>query len=373
MSTQPVLTGTREARSPHSPETPNIPQAPGRSAPRAIDPAIADAVRTGLTASPKWLPAWLFYDGEGSRLFERITQLPEYYLTRTERAIFTGYADGIVGAALRESHRVSAGSEAPQALAKLRIFELGAGSASKTGVLLAAAVRAQGQTDYLPIDVSATAMQAACSSLSQTLSGVTVHPQIANYVTEALHLPPHDGPTLALYIGSSIGNFAPAEAVSILRNVRHQLRAGDSILLGTDLVKDPATLEAAYCDSDGVTEAFNLNLLRRLNRELGAGFDLSTFRHVATFNRSESRIEMHLRSTRRQTVRIPSLGLTVPFEAGESIHTENSYKFTPESLARLMADSGYAVTSTWTDERNWFAVTLATVPASGANGHTPGI
>lgn len=321
--------------------------------------AVKDAVQAGLTASPKTLPAWLFYDAQGSRLFERITFLPEYYLTRTERAIFTGYADGIVAAAMA-AYRRTAGTQAKPD-ARLRLLELGAGTATKTGILLAAAVRLQGATEYLPIDVSAEAMEEACSSIARGQSSVTVFPQVANYVTDVLQIPAHDGPTLALYIGSSIGNFSQEEAVAVLRNLRAQLRPGDSLLLGTDLVKDPAVLEAAYCDEDSVTEAFNLNLLRRLNRELGAGFDLSAFRHMAVFNKTESRIEMHLRSTRRQTVRIAAMNRTIAFEPGETIHTENSYKFTEASIRNMLDQAGFTVTETWTDEKNWFAVTLATV------------
>jgi len=331
--------------------------------------ALGDAVFLGLTSSPKSLPAWLFYDAQGSRLFERITQTPEYYLTRTERAIFTGYADGILGAAFAAYHRTTGdGHIQPDGSGKLRILELGAGTATKTGILLSAAVRAQGATQYLPIDVSADAMQEACGSIARTQSAVTVVPQIANYVTDTLHIPSHNGPTLALYIGSSIGNFSPDEASAILRNLRAQLQPGDSLLLGTDLVKDPALLEAAYCDAGAVTEAFNLNLLQRLNRELDAGFDLSTFRHAAIFNASLSRIEMHLRSTARQTVRIPSLNLTVAFNVGETIHTENSYKFTSSSIRNLLTSAGFSLNKTWTDEKNWFAVTLATVQPG-----TPGL
>ncbi|WP_419805880.1 L-histidine N(alpha)-methyltransferase [Terriglobus sp.] len=332
---------------------------------RNIDPAVAAAVRSGLTASHKSLPAWLFYDAEGSRLFERITLLPEYYLTRTERAIFTAEADRIIAAAFTAWHQATGdGHITSDGAGKLRLLELGAGTATKTGILLAAAVRAQGETSYLPIDVSASAIAEACDSLAQTLPQVNIQPEIANYVTDVLGIPPHNGPTLALYIGSSVGNFAHAEAVAILRNLRAQLQAGDTLLLGTDLVKDTAALEAAYCDADGVTEAFNLNMLRRLHRELGASFDLSTFRHVASFNREASRIEMHLKSTRNQYVRIPALNLSVPFQVGETIHTENSYKFTRESIAGLLREGGFSVTQTFTDPQNYFAVTLSTVAAS---------
>jgi dimethylhistidine N-methyltransferase len=318
-----------------------------------VNEAVAAAAREGLSASPKWLPAWLFYDARGSRLFERITVLPEYYLTRTERAIFTGYADSIIETAV-SLH--PAGSTA-----KLRMLELGAGTASKTGILLDAAVRRQGEIDYLPIDVSETAIDEACGSIARTLQNVRVVPQVANYVTDALAIPPHDGPTLALYIGSSIGNFSPDEAIAVLRNLRAQLRPGDSLLLGTDLAKDPRRLIDAYNDSKCVTEAFNLNMLRRLNRELGASFDLASFRHKAVWNAEASRIEMHLESLRAQKVRIPALGLNISFTAGETIHTENSYKFTPASIAAMLEASGFRTAKTWHDEQNWFAVTLAAV------------
>jgi dimethylhistidine N-methyltransferase len=321
-----------------------------------VKDAVAQAVQDGLSSVPKWLPAWLFYDAQGSRLFERITHLPEYYLTRTERAIFTGYADGIIAAALASYTQTREGRSG-----KLRLLELGAGSATKTGILLAAAVRVQGQTEYLPVDVSETAMDEACTSIARVLSGVVVRPQVANYVTDTLSIPPHDGPTLALYIGSSIGNFSPEEAVSILRNLRAQLQPGDTLLLGTDLVKDPATLIAAYNDHDGVTEAFNLNVLRRINRDLRANFDLAAFTHKAIWNAEQSRMEMHLQSTVLQTVRVGALRTSFQFAAGETIHTENSYKFTQEALRNLFAISGFKVEQQWTDENQWFAVTVASV------------
>jgi len=311
--------------------------------------AVIREVQRGLIPQPRSLAPWLFYDAAGSRLFERITVLPEYYPTRTERAIFAGYAEGIVSAAKGFSAK------------PLRVVELGAGTASKTGILLNAAVKLQGEVTYVPIDVSATALDEACESLSRSLSEVRVEPEVANYVTDLLELAPHDGPTLALYIGSSIGNFSPEEARAILRNLRGQMKSGDSLLLGTDMVKDEATLVAAYDDENGVTAAFNLNVLRRLNKELGADFDLARFRHRARWNAAESRIEMHLESLTAQRVRIPAANLMVPFANSETIHTENSYKFTGESVRELVEDSGFLVEETWMDERGWFAVTLARV------------
>jgi len=312
-------------------------------------------VREGLSNTPKWLPAWLFYDAEGSRLFERITELPEYYPTRTERTIFAGYADGIIEAAIKTWQQAHPGKQG-----RLRILELGAGTATKTGILLDAAVRRQGQTEYLPIDVSETAMAEACAALQRVQSGITVVPQVANYVTDTLEIPPHNGPTLSLYIGSSIGNFDPDEASAILCNLRQQLQTGDTLLLGTDMVKDRRRMEAAYDDRDGVTEAFNLNILRRINRDLRANFDLACYRHVALWNEEKSRIEMHLQALRDQTIRIPALNATYRITKGETIHTENSYKFTRASIDTLMNTSGYNTVKQWTDEQQWFAVTLAT-------------
>lgn len=322
-----------------------------------VQDPVAAAVQEGLLSTPKWLPAWLFYDAMGSSLFEQITVLPEYYLTRTERTIFTDHAADIVGAAVDNYVRATGET----ARKKLRLLELGAGSASKTGILLAAAVQRQGVTEYLPVDVSEAAMDEARESIGRVLSDVVIHPQIANYVTDVLLVPPHDGPTLALYIGSSVGNFAPDEAVAVLQNLRAQLRPGDSLLLGTDLVKDLQPLLAAYNDGSGITAAFNLNMLQRINRDLGADFDLSRFRHEAIWNAQESRMEMHLQSTADQTVRIPSLDLHIRFAAGETIHTENSYKFTSRSIATLLQSAGFEPVKTWHDERQWFAVTLAAV------------
>lgn len=321
-----------------------------------VNEAVAQAVLEGMSATPKWLPAWLFYDAQGSRLFERITLLPEYYLTRTERAIFTGYSDGIIASAI-DAYAAAGGT----GTGKLRLLELGAGSAAKTGVLLDAAVRYQGSTEYLPIDVSETAMAEACESIARSSNGVVVRPQVANYVTDTLSIPLHDGPTLALYIGSSIGNFAPDEAVAILQNLRAQLRPGDTLLLGTDLVKDPSKLIAAYNDHDGVTAAFNLNILRRINRDLRANFDLAAFTHEAIWNAEQSRMEMHLQSTKSQMARVGALSASFHFEAGETIHTENSYKFTQDKIRSLFADSGFRVAQQWTDEDQWFAVTVASV------------
>lgn len=311
--------------------------------------ALIAEVRRGLLDRPRSLSPWMFYDRRGSRLFERITRLPEYYLTRTERGIFRVYADDIVSAA-------RAGSRCP-----LRFVELGAGTASKTGILLKEATRVDSEVLYVPTDVSPAALDTARESISGWLKQVRVEPVVANYVTDPLQLSRFDGITLALYIGSSIGNFSPEEAREILRNLHSQLRWGDALLLGTDLVKEKKMLVAAYDDAQGVTAKFNLNVLGRLNRELDANFDLASFRHRAVWNPGESRMEMYLESVREQQVRVRKARLRVAFAKAETIHTENSYKFTRESIRALLEESGFGVEQTWLDKNAWYAVTLARV------------
>jgi L-histidine Nalpha-methyltransferase len=324
--------------------------------------AVANEARVGLSSAPKTLTPWLFYDEEGSHLFELITELPEYYLTRTERSIFAAHADEIL--------REAALGQGPSG--KLTLIELGAGTATKTGILLAEAVRQQGSVVYQPVDVSETALAEASENILANIPGVTVRSQVADYTREALPLNRLvETRTLALYIGSSIGNFMPEDAKDVLRNLRAQLLPGDTLLLGTDLApsggahatKTPATLLAAYNDAAGVTAAFNLNVLTRLNRDLGADFVLPNFRHRACWNPTESRIEMHLESLVDQQVHIPANAsgpaFTVDFARGESIHTENSYKFTQPSVKALLASAGFKKTSSWQDPQHLFAVTLA--------------
>ena len=334
---------------------------------------VAEAARRGLTATPKSLPPWLFYDAPGSRLFEQITTLPEYYLTRTERDLFTAHADEIFHLAHHKTGCPTSGFSDVGA-ANLTIVELGAGTASKTGILLRALTRLQPRVLYQPIDISPTALDEACESIESNIPGVTVRPQVANYITESVRIerPPH-ARILALYIGSSIGNFSPAEARQILTRLRSELAPGDALLLGTDLAPDPATnshgksiatLLAAYNDTQGVTAAFNRNILARLNRELGADFRPERFLHRALWNPTHSRIEIYLESLSAQTVHIPanSAGgrLSLHFAGGETIHTENSYKFTPAAIANLLAEARFTPTRTFTDAHNRFAVTLAT-------------
>lgn len=308
--------------------------------------AVAAEALRGLTATPKSLSPWLFYDEPGSQLFERITELPEYYLTRIERSIFAAHAEEIIAQAAQGQY--------------LEIWELGAGTASKTGLLLRAAVDRQSEIHYYPIDVSETALAAACQQIEQSLPGVRVLPQVADY-TRNFVLPAGSQANrrLVLYIGSSVGNFSPEDALALLKDIRRQLCPGDALLLGTDLVKDAATLLAAYDDAAGVTAEFNRNILRRLNRELGADFKAERFAHRAQWNATASRIEIYLESLEEQNVRIASLDMDVELAAGETIHTENSYKFTIASVRQLLNRAGFQLHRTWMDRRNWFGVHLA--------------
>ncbi|HEY1685178.1 MAG TPA: L-histidine N(alpha)-methyltransferase [Tepidisphaeraceae bacterium] len=325
--------------------------APNLQRPASIDSRemLIWEARRGLLGRPRSLSPWMFYDARGSSIFERITEIPEYYPTRTERSIFVRYCEAIISAAC------------PAEAQAFRLVELGAGTARKTTILLEAAAKLRNEVLYAPVDVSSDALDIACETIAVALPEISVLPVIANYVTDPPQLDSFNGTTLALYIGSSIGNFTPQEARKILRNLRSQLQAGDALLLGVDLVKDEPTLLAAYDDEAGVTAEFNLNLLHRLNRELDADFDPTSFRHRAVWDPEHSRIEMHLESTCDQRVCIAAANIDVEFAQGERIHTENSYKFTHEKIRVLLAEAGFKTEQTWTDERAWFSVTLARV------------
>lgn len=301
--------------------------------------SIAAEVRAGLTATAKALPCHLLYDEEGSRLFEAITLLPEYYLTRTELAILEAHAGDIAGAAGART-----------------VAELGAGTATKTRIILDAVA----PEIYVPIDVSASALEVASAQLARP--GLAVRPLVGRYQDLLPRLRELPGPRLLLFIGSSIGNYDPPAAVELLAAARRCLAAGDSLLLGADLRKSEEILVPAYNDAAGVTARFTRNLLVRLNRELGAGFDLGGFRHLAVWNPERSRMEIYLESLRDQEVAIPSLGLVVHFARGERLHTENSYKLPLEAQLRLLRDAGFAPAALWRDPGQRYAVHLARVP-----------
>jgi len=304
--------------------------------------AVSAAARAGLLRRRKSLPPWLFYDARGSALFEEITALPEYYLTRTERAILLDDAQAIVSTA------------GPP----LEVVELGAGSAAKTEVLLEALLQHQPRVTYLPLDVSAAALASARARLRR-LRRVTVQPILARY-PEGLNLPPppEGQKRLVLFLGSNIGNYDPPAARALLTAVARALRPGDAFLLGADLRKPARVLLPAYDDAQGVTAEFNKNVLARLNRELGADFDLDSFRHLAVWNARRSRVEMHLESTRAQRVTLGALDARVSFARGERIHTESSYKLTPLKLRQLLARAGFRPEAAWADPRGRFGLYL---------------
>jgi L-histidine Nalpha-methyltransferase len=320
--------------------------AEGTAEPDAADPlrAIGPVVLDGLRASPKRLPPWLLYDDAGSALFEEITSLPEYYLTRTERAILGANAQPILQAA---------GDPAV-------MVELGAGSASKTRVLLQAWLALQPRARYVPVDVSPSLQQVA-ADLRAELPGLSVSPVSARYPEQLSFLLRLPRPRLVLFLGSSIGNYDRADALALLTALRASLSPGDGLLLGTDLVKPETVLVPAYDDRAGVTARFNKNLLHRLNRELGASFDPDDFAHHVRWNAEHCRLELYLRSLTDQLVTIDRLGLTVRFARGELLHTENSHKFTVPGIRALLDEGGFDLETTWSDRRRWFALHLARV------------
>jgi dimethylhistidine N-methyltransferase len=311
----------------------------------AVDPVMAREVRDGLSATPKRLPCKLLYDDVGSALFEQITDLPEYYLTRTERAIFEDYAAEILDAA------------GPG----LTLVELGAGTASKTRILIEELLQRQSRALFYPIDVSPSALNEAVRQMAAQFPALRVNPVVADYMGGVPALSRISGRKLVLYIGSSIGNFEHSEAIGMLRRIRRSLRSGDALLLGTDLAKSSKILVPAYDDAQGVTAQFNKNMLARLNRELEADFDLDAFKHVALWNKPCSRMEIYLESTAKQSVFIPAIDMDVHFEAGERLHTENSYKYTDEMVQSILRESGFKLERTWTDPKGWFGVHLARV------------
>jgi L-histidine N-alpha-methyltransferase len=317
----------------------------------------ADAL-AGLTATPKSLPPKWFYDAQGSALFEKITELPEYYPTRAERAILRAVAPEI--AALTGA---------------TTLVELGSGSSEKTRLLLSALRDAGTLRGYVPVDVSESALAAAGDALAAEYPGLAVHAVVADF-EKYLGVPSDagsggtgdgaaggggngDGARLVAFLGSTIGNMVPDERAVFLRRVRAQLRPGDAFLLGTDLVKDPAVLVAAYDDSAGVTAAFNKNVLAVLNAELGADFDLDAFDHLAVWDAGREWIEMRLRAASAQRVRVADLGLTVEFAAGEQMRTEVSAKFREAGVRTELAAAGLAMRSWWTDEGSQFGLSLA--------------
>lgn len=304
---------------------------------------LAEDVRKGLTASPKrFLPKY-FYDELGSQLFEAICLLPEYYLTRAENEILERYADEI--AASVEGQKT--------------LLEMGSGSASKTRLVIEALLREQNELLFMPVDISASALESSSRILLQSYPRLSIEAYAADYFAGLAELRKTDrGRTLALFLGSNISNFDPEEAIRFLKAMRRVLRKGDALLLGADLKKDRSVLEAAYNDALCVTSAFNLNVLARINRELGGNFELRAFKHHAFYNEHLGRIEIYIQSLMNQRVRIEKLNLEVEFSVGELIHTENSYKYDQLGIEELATTTGFTRTRTWLDSRERFSSNL---------------
>jgi L-histidine Nalpha-methyltransferase len=307
--------------------------------------AFADDVRAGLSATRKQLQPQYFYDALGSALFGAICELPEYYVTRAETEILTVRADEIA-----------------QAFGTpVRLLELGSGYARKTRLLFDAILGRQHELEYAPIDIDPHVLKASGRELLTAYTRLRISAVAADFhdVARAFAALPSCGDrTIVLFLGSTIGNLDPADAATLLREIRSAITPHDALFLGADLVKPLDVLEPAYDDPLGVTRAFNLNLLARINRELGGHFDLQRFTHRAFFNAAASRIEMHLVSRGAQRVAIDDLALEVDFADGEAIHTENSYKYDDSMLAALAAAGGFTIERRWSDSRGWFADVL---------------
>ncbi len=300
----------------------------------------ARAAAVGLTDTPRWLPCQYLYDARGSELFDRISEQPEYYPTNAEAEILERHADDICG------------RTGPATL-----IELGSGSSTKTSLLLSSYARASRSVRYVPVDVSASALEGARERIQREHPTVEVDPIVGRY-EEAFPLFRRHSPAMVMFLGSTIGNLNNGESVAFWRRVARDLSAGDHFLLGVDLVKDPAVLNAAYNDAAGVTAQFTLNLFERMNRELNAGVEVRRLEHVARYSADWQRVEIFVRFESDQTVRIEPLGQKVPIAAGEQVMIEISRKFVLDDLAAYLHSFGLETRDVYTDERNWFGVLL---------------
>lgn len=299
-------------------------------------------VMSGLSANQKFLPPKYFYDQQGSELFEQICELPEYYPTRTETAILKEYSGAIA-----------------QKTGPCEIVELGSGSSTKSRILLNAYQDAGYPLRYLPVDVSDTMLTESAEKLLQEYPAMSIWAIASTYEPALNALPPKQLPArMIAFIGSTIGNLQPAECEAFLENISETLEVGDYFLLGLDLQKETSTLESAYNDAQGVTAAFNLNMLRHLNRQFKGNFDLDNFAHVASYNSQKKQIEMYLESLTAQTVRLEVLDLTVEFEMGDRILSEISRKFSLEEIANSLSTHRLEVVETFTDTKQRFGLML---------------
>ena len=306
-----------------------------------ITRALRDDVRSGLTGSPKVLPPRWFYDARGSELFEEITRLPEYYPTRAERAILTERATEIAAVTRAKT-----------------LVELGSGSSDKTRLLLDALSRIGELGAFVPLDVSASALEQSTVDIATAYPGISVRGVVGDF-TRHLSALPAGGKRLVAFLGGTIGNLVPTERAAFLHAVRAELDPGEWLLIGTDLVKSPHVLVPAYDDAAGVTADFNRNVLRVINRELGADFDPDGFQHVAVWDARNEWIEMRLRASRPYRVTVRALDLAVDFADGEEMRTEISAKFHPDGVKAELAAAGFTATHRWSDSYGRFLVTLA--------------
>jgi dimethylhistidine N-methyltransferase len=315
--------------------------------------AFARDVATGLRSTPKQLFPKYFYDELGSELFDAICLLPEYYLTRAENEILARHADEIIAAT---------GDNSSSSNTPLALLELGSGSAAKTRRIIESLLKRQPTLLYLPVDISASALSASAHTLLQSYPALHIEAYASDYDTALARLSGERDTRrerlLALFLGSNIGNFDRNDAEQFLQRLRGVLRAGDSLLLGADLKKDRAALEAAYDDALGVTAAFNLNQLVRLNREFAADFKLRAFRHVAAYNEAAGRVEIYIESKFAQVVSLPALDMEITFDEGERIHTENSYKYDAAELDAMAERTGFECLRRWTDAAGRFSSNL---------------
>lgn len=310
---------------------------------RHTQDTLADEVRQGLTAPRKRLPCKYLYNPEGNALFEQICELPEYYLTRVETAILHSHAAQII----------------ERCPSELTLIELGSGNSTKSRYLIESCLTRQQELTCYAIDISPAGLENGAQQLLHDYSRLRVVGVAAEFEQGLGYLATHaSGPRLVAFLGSTIGNFAEEEIAQFFTMLHHYLRPVDRLLLGVDLIKDPAVLEAAYDDTQGITAKFNLNILTRLNRELSANFDLATFRHRAAWNHERSRIEMHLVSLRDQCVRIADLDLKIDFHQGETIHTENCYKYARSDMESLLTRHGFQVLDHFRDPRDQFCLFL---------------
>ncbi len=316
--------------------------------------AFAEDVAVGLTACPKRLSSCYFYDREGGRLFEEICKLPEYYLTRAEREILEARAGEIASGFSDE----------------ITLVELGSGSAVKTRLLIEAFLERQGRLRFVPVDISQSTLEESSIELLGTYPELEVLGIAAEYHDGLARLKEEiEGPRLILWLGSNVGNFDRPDAVRFLARVGETMAGGDRFLVGTDLRKDRAVLEAAYDDTQGVTARFNQNLLARINRELGGQFDLARFQHRAVYKEAEGRVEIHQVSTCAQTVAIEDLDMEVVFAQGEAIHTENSYKYSIAEIDALAKGAGLEVERRWFDSERRFGLNMLKRNHGNTGGH----